>query len=166
MQGELVGCGKHPKSEQLTLVWCDIRDIIFSKSLGLLSSRWQPTALLIQALITFPVLRTKTLISDINIKPQSARFCFFLLTKPHNKIHSLVSQQPAKHPAWMVFTESQFFYLPFHKRDHSSRFTSSHWRKHPQWHDAVSTVKVVTCKDPPSQESAGCCTKTDDMVDV
>lgn len=37
-------------------------------------SHWRPTALLIQASITFPVWQTVTLISDLNIKPQSTSF--------------------------------------------------------------------------------------------
>lgn len=95
---------------------------------------------LIQTLITFHFLQTMILTPDINTKLQPTR------PKPHHTFHTLVSQQPVKHTAWMVFTDSQIFYLPLNKHHHSPRLTTFHWRRHLQWHNTVSTVEV--CKEP------------------
>ncbi len=85
-----------------------------------------------------------TLIPDFNIKPQSTRF-FIAKAAWYDPLFGF--QATCETPCLNGVYRIAIFYLPLNKRGHSSRFTSSHWRKHLQWHNAVSTVEVVTCEE-------------------
>ena len=103
--------------------------------LSAVSSRWRPTALLTQALITFPVLKTMTLISDSNIKPQSTSF-FIAKAAWYDPPFGFPAtcETPWSNGVYRI----AIFYLPLNKQGHSSQVL--------QWHNSVSTVKVVTCE--------------------
>lgn len=85
-----------------------------------------------------------TLISALNIKPQSTRF-FIAKAAWYDPLFRFPATFET--PCLNGVYRSAIFCLPLNKYGHSSRFTSSDWRNHLQWHNTVSTVKVVTCEE-------------------